>query len=361
MSTRNFRKVTVENKLEAGSVVTSFLNTANIYSPTTQYNSVNFTDTANQSNCINIGFNATIQSGSNLLAIGFAAGASVQQSGAIAIGFQAGQSNQQQSAIAIGIQAGQISQGTNSIAIGLQAGQNTQNANSLAIGPRAGNVFLGTGAIAIGSSTNLSNSNSNTNYINIGPFGQSLPGQNAISIGFNAGGPTRTAFNSITIGEASASNVTTNTPSTSISIGRSSYGATAASTNAVFIGTSAGGNLANLGGIGIGFQAGQANSTNAINIGGYNTAVRTYGANSIYIGSFDGGANIPANTLNIGRNISNVTNSNFISINTSNTPSLLTYATSGFFVRPGPRISNTTGTQSFTMWFNSNTSEIFYN
>lgn len=356
MSTRNFRNVKVENKLEAGSVVTSLLNTANIYSPTTQYNSLNFTDTISQTNCINIGFNDTQQSGSNLLAIGLRAGQSLQQSGAIAIGVQAGQSNQQQSAIAIGIQAGQISQGTNSIAIGFRAGQNTQNANSLAIGPNAGNIFLGTGAIAIGSSTNLSNSSSNTNYINIGPSGQFFPGQNAISIGSNAGGTTRTAFNSISIGENSA--VTTN-PSIAISIGRQSNGAVVAP-NGVFIGALAGNNAFNSGGIGIGFQAGFANSTNAIHIGGQTAANSTFGVNSIYIGTADGTLNIPANTLNIGRNISNTANSNFIAINTSNS-GLLTYANSGFFVRPGPRFSNTTGTQAVTMWFNSNTSEIFYN
>ena len=358
MSTRNFRNVKVENKLEARSVVTSLLNTANIYSPTTQYNSLNFTDTANQSNCINIGFNETQQSGSNLLAIGLRAGQSLQQSGAIAIGVQAGQSNQQQSAIAIGIQAGQISQGTNSIAIGFRAGQNTQNANSLAIGPNAGNIFLGTGAIAIGSSTNLSNSSSNTNYINIGPSGQFFPGQNAISIGSNAGGTTRTAFNSISIGENSA--VTTN-PSIAISIGRQSNGAVVAP-NGVFIGALAGNNAFNSGGIGVGHLAGFANSTNAINIGGQAPSFgSTFGVNSIYIGTADGTLNIPANTLNIGRNISNTTNSNFISINTSNSGLLSYYATSGFFVRPGPRFSNTTGTQAVTMWFNSNTSEIFYN
>lgn len=351
MTTRNFRNVKVNDKLFTNNIVTSFLNTANINTSVTQYNSLVFSNTLTQTNCLNIGFNSTIQSGSNLIAIGFTAGQTNQQSGAIAIGIGAGQNSQGTNALAIGVRAGNVSQGINSVAIGFQAGQTLQGANSLAIGTAAGQSFLGTGSIALGNNANATG----TGFINniaIGTSaGTSNPQQNSIAIGTSAG-RSNLAFNAIAIGEnalvdsLSAAGAIAIGPDTGVN----SRGF------ALSIGGAAG-NI-NLGGIAVGLFAGSNISLTGISIGA-NASV-AQGTGSIKLGGFAGASTFTsANCIVIGRN-ANASFTNSLYINCSDTSAPLQGAASSIIIRPGPRLSTTGVGLTGTMWFNSNTSEILY-
>jgi hypothetical protein len=95
-----------------------------------------------------IGESAGIAQGSQSVAVGGAAGSSLQSANSVAVGFVAGNINQGIYSVAIGSNAAQTSQGANAVAIGFAAGQTSQGANAVAIGGYSTSSF--TNSIAIG-------------------------------------------------------------------------------------------------------------------------------------------------------------------------------------------------------------------
>jgi hypothetical protein len=269
----------------------------------------------------------------NSVAIGTAAGKSVQMNDAVAIGGFAGENNQSSGAVAIGYGAGQNTQGANAVAIGKASSYN-QNAGAIAIGYNAVNAVGGTRQAANSIVINATGSNitagnaalymapvrnitaANTVFYN--PTTKEItyglaptPTVTSISDGLSFIGFTGTDGNiAATAGPsgASAFNVVAGTITTGITTMGS--GASAIAGSAAFGGgATANGNFT----ISVGPGAGSNGSSTLSTFVGWRAGVSSNVANAVAIGA-NAGANIGPGAISIGAGTGSGAGANSITV-----------------------------------------------
>jgi hypothetical protein len=221
------------------------------------------------------------------VAIGQAAGQTIQGGACVAIGNQAGNQNQSSQAIAVGAFAGQNFQLFSAVAVGHSAGQTNQGANAIAMGVQAANSNQGTGATALGPVAGNINQGINATAVGINAASVSQ-GANAVAVGINAGqtsqGPSAVAIGNGAGNQSQGDNA--------VAIGVTA-GETAQAIGATAVGADAGKLNQGLLTVAVGIAAGKSNQgVRSVAIGA-EAANDTQGTDSVAVG-WDAGITMQA-------------------------------------------------------------------